>query len=173
MQWRNYRFINGLLVLASIVGMSFALYLEHVKGLDPCPLCVFQRVGLMAMGIFALIAFLHNPASNLMKRMYAFLATLSIGWSVGVAARHVWLQTLPPDQVPSCGPGLNYLIDALPLKTVLNEVLTGSGECAAIDWTFLGQSLPVWSLVFFSVLLLICLWQLFRTYPVAKKAYKK
>ncbi|BBF77017.1 MAG TPA: disulfide bond formation protein B [Acinetobacter ursingii] len=173
MQWRNYRFINGLLVLASIVGMSFALYLEHVKGLDPCPLCVFQRVGLMAMGIFALIAFLHNPASNLMKRMYALLATLSIGWSVGVAARHVWLQTLPPDQVPSCGPGLNYLIDALPLKTVLNEVLTGSGECAAIDWTFLGQSLPVWSLVFFSVLLLICLWQLFRTYPVAKKAYKK
>ena len=172
MQWRNYRFINGLLVLASIVGMSFALYLEHVKGLDPCPLCVFQRVGLMAMGIFALIAFLHNPASNLMKRMYALLATLSIGWSVGVAARHVWLQTLPPDQVPSCGPGLNYLIDALPLKTVLNEVLTGSGECAAIDWTFLGQSLPVWSLVFFSVLLLICLWQLFRTYPVAKKAYK-
>ena len=173
MHWRNYRFINGLLVLASIVGMSFALYLEHVKGLDPCPLCVFQRVGLMAMGIFALIAFLHNPASNLMKRMYALLATLSIGWSVGVAARHVWLQTLPPDQVPSCGPGLNYLIDALPLKTVLNEVLTGSGECAAIDWTFLGQSLPVWSLVFFSVLLLICLWQLFRTYPVAKKAYKK
>ncbi|RSC22633.1 disulfide bond formation protein B [Acinetobacter sp. FDAARGOS_515] len=173
MQWRNYRFINGLLVLASIVGMSFALYLEHVKGLDPCPLCVFQRVGLMAMGIFALIAFLHNPASNLMKRMYALLATLSIGWSVGVAARHVWLQTLPPDQVPSCGPGLNYLIDALPLKTVLSEVLTGSGECAAIDWTFLGQTLPVWSLVFFSVLLLICLWQLFRTYPVAKKAYKK
>ncbi len=173
MQWRNYRFINGLLVLTSIVGMSFALYLEHVKGLDPCPLCVFQRVGLMAMGIFALIAFLHNPASNLMKRMYALLATLSIGWSVGVAARHVWLQTLPPDQVPSCGPGLNYLIDALPLKTVLSEVLTGSGECAAIDWTFLGQSLPVWSLVFFSVLLLICLWQLFRTYPVAKKAYKK
>ncbi len=173
MQWRNYRFINGLLVLASIVGMSFALYLEHVKGLDPCPLCVFQRVGLMAMGIFALIAFLHNPASNLMKRMYALLATLSIGWSVGVAARHVWLQTLPPDQVPSCGPGLNYLIDALPLKTVLNEVLTGSGECAAIDWTFLGQSLPVWSLVLVSVLLLICLWQIFRTYPLAKKAYKK
>ncbi|MCU4413053.1 disulfide bond formation protein B [Acinetobacter sp. WU_MDCI_Axc73] len=173
MQWRNYRFINGLLVLASIVGMSFALYLEHVKGLDPCPLCVFQRVGLMAMGIFALIAFLHHPVSNLTKRIYALLATLSIGWSFGVAARHVWLQTLPPDQVPSCGPGLNYLIDALPFKKVLSEVLTGSGECAAIDWTFLGQSLPVWSLAFFSVLLLICLWQLFRTYPVAKKAYKK
>ncbi|WP_151979825.1 disulfide bond formation protein B [Acinetobacter guerrae] len=172
MQWRNYRFINGLLVLASIVGMSFALYLEHVKGLDPCPLCIFQRVGLMVMGIFALIAFLHNPVSNLMKRFYSLLATLGILWSVGVATRHVWLQTLPPDKVPSCGPGLNYLLDALPLKTVLNEVLSGSGECAAIDWTFLGFSLPVWSLAFFSVLLLICLWQLLRTYPTSRNAKK-
>lgn len=168
MQWRSYRFINGLLVLASILGMSFALYLEHVKGLDPCPLCIFQRVGLMVMGIFALIAFLHHPVSNAVKRVYALLATLGMLWSVGVAMRHVWLQTLPPDQVPSCGPGLNYLIDALPFKKVLSEVLSGSGECAAIDWTLFGFSLPVWSLAFFSVLLLICLWQLFRRYPVSK-----
>ncbi|WP_130803913.1 disulfide bond formation protein B [Acinetobacter ihumii] len=173
MQWRSYRFISGLLVLASIVGMSFALYLEHFQGLEPCPLCVFQRLGLIAMGVFALIAFIHNPVSNVMKRVYALLSTLGILWSVGVAARHVWLQTLPPDQVPSCGPGLDYLLDALPLKTVLHQVLSGSGECAVVDWTFLGQSLPVWSLAFFSVLLLICLWQLLRRYPVTKKAYKK
>ncbi|MDB9688503.1 disulfide bond formation protein B, partial [Acinetobacter baumannii] len=96
----------------------------------------------------------------------------AILWSVGVAGRHVWLQHLPPDQVPSCGPGLNYLIDALPMKTVLQEVLSGSGECAAIDWTFLGQSLPVWSLAYFLLLLLVCLWQLFRFYPVFKTAKK-
>lgn len=165
MQW-SYRFVSGLLVLASILGMTFALYLEHFKGLEPCPLCIFQRVGLMAMGIVALIAFLHNPVSNAFKRVYAFLATLGILWSVGVAIRHVWLQTLPPDQVPSCGPGLNYLLDALPLKTVLQQVLQGSGECAAIDWTFLGQSLPVWSLAYFSLILLVCVWQLLRRYPV-------
>ncbi|MDQ1209080.1 disulfide bond formation protein DsbB [Acinetobacter baylyi] len=165
MQW-SYRFVSGLLVLASIVGMTFALYLEHFKGLEPCPLCIFQRVGLMAMGIVALIAFLHNPVSNAFKRVYAFLATLGILWSVGVAIRHVWLQTLPPDQVPSCGPGLNYLLDALPLKTVLQQVLQGSGECAAIHWTFLGQSLPVWSLAYFSLILLVCVWQLLRRYPV-------
>lgn len=169
MQWRSYRFISGLLVLASIVGMSFALYLEHVKGLDPCPLCIFQRVGLMAMGVFALIAFLHNPASNALKRIYALLATLGILWSAGVATRHVWLQTLPPDQVPSCGPGLNYLIDVLPWKKVLSEVLQGSGECAAIDWTLFGLSLPVWSLAFFAVLLVICGWQVVRTYPISKR----
>lgn len=165
MQW-SYRFVSGLLVLASIVGMTFALYLEHFKGLEPCPLCIFQRVGLMAMGIVALIAFLHNPVSNAFKRVYAFLATLGILWSVGVAIRHVWLQTLPPDQVPSCGPGLNYLLDALPLKTVLQQVLQGSGECAAIHWTFLGQSLPVWSLAYFSLILVLCVWQLLRRYPV-------
>ncbi|EKU57415.1 MULTISPECIES: disulfide bond formation protein B [Acinetobacter] len=163
MRW-NYRLVSALLVLTSIIGISFALYLEHVQGLDPCPLCIFQRLGLIGMGLVALVAFIHNPVSSGFKRFYAFLATLSIGWSVGVAARHVWLQSLPPDQVPSCGPGLDYLVDALPMKTVLQEVLSGSGECAVVDWTFLGQSLPVWSLLYFSLILLICLWQLFRNY---------
>lgn len=88
---------------------------------------------------------------------------------MGVASRHVWLQTLPPDQVPSCGPGLNYLLDALPLKTVMQQVLQGSGECAAIDWTFLGQSLPVWSLAYFVLILAICVWQLLRHYPIYAK----
>ena len=78
MQW-NYRIVSAVLVLTSIIGLSFALYLEHVQGLDPCPLCIFQRVGLIAMGLIALIAFIHNPISNAFKRSYAFLATLAIG----------------------------------------------------------------------------------------------
>lgn len=171
MQW-SFRFVSGFLVIASIVGMAFALYLEHVQGLSPCPLCVFQRVGLMGLGFISLIALIHNPKSTVGKRIYALLGSLSILWSAGVAARHVWLQNLPPDQVPSCGPGLNYLIDALPLKNVLAQVLTGSGECAAIDWTFLGQSLPVWSLLFFVVLAVVSLWQLVRRYPTIAKAKK-
>ncbi len=165
MNWGSYRVVSGFLFLACVVGMAFALFLEHNNGLEPCPLCIFQRVGLMAMGLFALIAFLHNPKSNVLKRIYTLLATAGIGWSVGVAARQVWLQHLPKDQVPSCGPGLDYLVDALPMQTVLKEVLSGSGECAVVDWTFLGQSLAVWSLVFFSFLAIICLWQLFRKYP--------
>ncbi|WP_338560937.1 disulfide bond formation protein B [Acinetobacter sp. KS-LM10] len=166
MQWNNYRVISALLFIGSVIGMAFALYLEHVQGLEPCPLCVFQRVGLIGLGLISLIALIHNPVSNTFKRSYALLATLSILWSAGVAARHIWLQNLPPDKVPSCGPGLEYLVDALPMKTVLAQVLSGSGECAVVDWTFLGQSLPVWSFVFFAVLTLISVWQLFRRYPI-------
>ena len=74
----------------------------------------------------------------------------------------MWLQTLPADQVPSCGPGLDYLVSALPLSTVLQQVLSGSGECAEVDWTLLGLSLPVWSAAFFVVLTALSLWQLLR-----------
>lgn len=164
MQWRSYRFVSGLLFLASVIGMSFALFLEHVQGLEPCPLCVFQRIGLMGLGAISLIAFLHNPKSNTVKRLYSFLGLAAISWSVGVAGRHVWLQHLPADEVPSCGPGLDYWVDTLPMKAVFENVLKGSGECAKVDWTFLGQSLPTWSLLFFSVLALVSLWQLFRKY---------
>ena len=163
----NYRLVSGLLFLASVIGMAFALYLEHVQGLDPCPLCVFQRIGLIGLGLISLIALLHNPKSNAGKRIYAFIGSLSILWSTGVAARHVWLQNLPPDKVPSCGPGLDYWVETLPLKSVFEQVLTGSGECANIDWTFLGQSLPVWSFLFFAVLLIVSVWQLFRKYQDA------
>lgn len=165
MQWGSYRVISGLLFLGSVIGMAFALYLEHVQGLEPCPLCVFQRIGLISLGLISLIAFIHNPISNGFKRGYAFLGTLSILWSAGVAARHVWLQHLPPDQVPSCGPGLDYWLDTLPMKSVFEQVLTGSGECAKVDWTFLGQSLPVWAFVFFAVLVIVSVWQIFRKYP--------
>lgn len=161
----QYRFVSGFLFVASLIGMGFALYLEHVQGLNPCPLCVFQRVGLIILGLFSLLGMLHQPKSVVMKRTYTALGLLGVLWSTAVAARHVWLQNLPPDQVPSCGPGLDYLIDALPLKSVLQQVLSGSGECAVIDWTFLGQSLPVWSLIFFVVLSLVSFWQLLRRYP--------
>lgn len=165
MQWNQYRVISGLLFLASVIGMAFALYLEHGQGLEPCPLCIFQRIGLIGLGIISLIAWLHNPISRGLKRGYALLGALSILWSAAVAARHVWLQQLPPDQVPSCGPGLDYWLDTLPLKSVFEQVLKGSGECAMVDWTLFGQSLPVWSFAFFAVLLIVSIWQIFRKYP--------
>lgn len=161
----SYRKVNVFLVLASVVGMGFALYLQHIQGLEPCPLCIFQRVGLIGLGLFSLLAVLHNPKTFLFRRGYSLLATLSIAWSVGVAGRHIWLQNLPPSEVPACGAGLDYLMETFPLMQVLTDVLSGSGECAVIDWTFLGQSLPVWSFLFFGVLSVISLWQLFRVYP--------
>ncbi|EPF81759.1 disulfide bond formation protein B [Acinetobacter rudis] len=169
MQWRQYRVVSGFLFLASVIGMAFALYLEHVKGFEPCPLCVFQRVGLIGLGFFSLIAFLHNPRQVFVKRLYAGLGTICILWSAGVAMRHVWMQNLPADQVPTCGPGLNYLLEAFPMKTVLQQVLSGSGECAVVDWSLFGLSLPVWSGVFFIFLSIISIWQLFRFYPNKNK----
>ena len=155
-RYLTYRKLNWLLVLAAIVGMAFALvFLQHYKGLTPCPLCVFQRVGLMVMGAFALIAGIFNPRKLWLRAVLWVGSMAGILWAAGVAARHVWLQNLPPDKVPSCGPGLDYWLEALPLQEVVNQVLSGSGECAVVDWTFMGMSIPVQSLIFFSLLVLI------------------
>lgn len=152
----SYRSLAGLLTLASIVGMAFAyLYLQGVQKLDPCPLCIFQRVGLIIMGVFSALAFLLNPKSRWLRITLMSGALLGILWSIGVAIRHIWIQHLPPDQVPSCGPGLNYWLDTLPIAQVITEVFKGSGECAVIDWTFLGFSIPQLSLAFFTVLLFL------------------
>lgn len=152
----SYRGLSGLLTLASMGGMGFAyLYLQGVEKLDPCPLCIFQRVGLIAMGIFALVAFLFNPKQVWAKVLLMLGALLGMLWSIAVAIRHIWIQHLPPDQVPSCGPGLNYWMDTLPIAQLFREVFKGSGECAVIDWTFLGFSIPELALAFFSVLLMM------------------
>jgi len=140
----------------AIIGMSFALfYLQRHLGLSPCPLCIFQRVGLIVMGGFALISALFNPKSKVIRLLLWLGSLVGIGWATAVAARHVWLQHLPADQVPSCGPGLNYWLDTLPILQVFEEVFAGSGECASVDWTFMGLSIPEQSLILFSVLLIV------------------
>ena len=165
-QFTTYRYLQVLLVLMTVVGMSFALFfLQRYMGFTPCPLCVFQRIGLMMMGGFALLTVILNPKSIIIKLLLWLGSLVGIGWAAGVAARHVWLQHLPADQVPSCGPGLDYWLDTLPMQQVLNEVLAGSGECASVDWRFLGLSIPEQSLIFFSLLLLVhilILWRIIR-----------
>ncbi len=162
----NYRSLQAFLVIMTVVGMSYALFfLQRYMGLTPCPLCIFQRIGLMVMGGFALIAVLINPKSIAFKLLLWMGSLAGIGWATSVAARHVWLQHLPADQVPSCGPGLDYWLDTLPMQQVLKEVFAGSGECASISWQFLGLSIPEQSLIFFAVLLLVhilILWRILR-----------
>lgn len=152
----TYRRLQVLLVLMTIIGMSFALFfLQRYMGFSPCPLCIFQRIGLMVMGVFALIAALWHPKSKVIKLLLWLGSLVGIGWATAIAGRHVWLQHLPADQVPSCGPGLDYWLDTLPMQQVLNEVLAGSGECASVAWRFLGLSIPEQSLIFFSLLLMV------------------
>ena len=126
--------------------MGFALFAQHVLLLDPCPLCVFQRVAVISIGVIFLVAALHNP-SGAGRFVYGVLLALAAAGGAAVAGRHAWLQQLPPDQVPSCGPGLDYMLDTLPFTEVLGKVFRGSGECAEIVWQFLGLSMPGWVLV--------------------------
>ncbi|MGP5792381.1 disulfide bond formation protein B [Psychrobacter celer] len=167
----TYRNLQVFLVVMAVIGMSFALFfLQRYMGFTPCPLCIFQRIGLIVMGVFALMAALFHPKS-MAVRLVLWLGSLAgIGWSTVVAGRHVWLQHLPADQVPSCGPGLDYWLDTLPILQVFKEVFAGSGECAAIDWTFMGLSIPEQSLILFSLLLVVhglVLWRIVR--PIASK----
>lgn len=155
-QLTTYRNLQVFLVIMAVIGMSFALfYLQRHLGLSPCPLCIFQRVGLIIMGGFALISALFNPKSKVIRLLLWLGSLVGIGWATAVAARHVWLQHLPADQVPSCGPGLNYWLDTLPILQVFKEVFAGSGECASVDWTLMGLSIPEQSLILFIVLLIV------------------
>jgi disulfide bond formation protein DsbB len=155
------RICNALLALVALLAMLVALYLQHYQGLEPCPLCVFQRVAVIGVGVVAVIAAVHGPQAW-GQRVYAGVMALSALAGVVVAGRHVWLQHLPADQVPSCGPGLDFWIAALPWQQVVQQVFQGSGECAKVDWTLLGLSLPMWTLMLFVGLLLAALVQLVR-----------
>ncbi|HBX61383.1 MAG TPA: disulfide bond formation protein B [Methylophaga sp.] len=122
--------------------------MQHVMELEPCPLCILQRVLVMVTGIFFLIAAIHNPAKTGTK-IYAGLIGLTALLGAAVSARHVWLQSLPADQVPSCGPGMGFIMENFPLTDALSMVLSGSGECAEVSWTFLTLSIPAWTLLTF------------------------
>lgn len=149
------------LALLALFAMLFAWYLEYQVGLNPCPLCMTQRVFVVAGGLVALLAFLHNPA-GWGRRVYGLLCAASAIAGGAVAARHVWLQHLPPDQVPACGPSLEYMLDTLPFRETLSMVLMGDGNCAETHWTLLGFSIPEQTLMLFVVIALISLWQALR-----------
>jgi len=142
--------------------MGFALYAQYVLLLDPCPLCVFQRVAVISIGIVFLIAALHNP-SGWGGRVYTVLLALFAAGGAGVAAWHLHLQNLPPSEVPACGPGLNYMLENFPLGDALRMVFKGSGECADVVWSFLGLSMPAWVLISVGVVGIAGVWNNMRT----------
>lgn len=153
------------LAIIALLAMLFArVYLEEILGLAPCPLCMTQRVFVVLWGGIALLAALHNPA-GWGRKVYASLCSLAAIGGGAIAVRHVWLQHLPPDQVPACGPSLEYMLETLPFSETLNLVLMGDGNCAETMWTFLGLSIPEQTLIMAGIVTLVCLWQLFRKYP--------
>ena len=145
----RWLYLSGVLVISALFGA--ALYLQHALHQEPCPLCMVQRVIFIAMGGMFAIATLHNP-KHAGARVYAVLIGLLALGGIGVASRHIWIQHLPKDQVPACGPGLDYMLENFPMSEMLQELMHGSGECAAKGWTFLTLGIPEWSLVWYVLL---------------------
>ena len=150
---RQHRRLANLAGFASVAGLiAYALYAQYVLDLAACPLCIFQRVAFIAGGAVFLVAAFHAP-TGVGARAYGFLALVANLIGAGIAGRHVYIQNLPEDQVPpDCGAGLDYMLDVFGPFEAVRMVLTSAGECAEINWQFLGISMPGWALVWFVLL---------------------
>jgi disulfide bond formation protein DsbB len=137
---------NLLGFLACACLLAYAYYAQYLMHLEPCPLCIFQRIGIFVLGVMFLIAALHDPAA-FGRRVYAGLLSLAALATIGVAARHLYIQSLPPDAVPSCGASLDFMLKVFSMSEVLVKVLKGDGECAKVTWEFLGLAMPAWVLI--------------------------
>ena len=144
----------GLIITLGMLGI--ALFFQYVMGLIPCPLCSVTRVILIIMAVLFFIAFLHGP-ETWGRRIYGFLLVLGSSAGIAVSGRHSWLQHLPKEKIPECGPGLEFWINNLPPNEVIQKLFKGSGECAEVAWTLIGLSIPEWSLLIFSLILLYSL----------------
>ncbi len=144
--------------------LGFGLYLEHAQELEPCPLCVFQRMSYIAIAVIALIGAIHNPM-NVSRIVYNILLIIFALIGVGIAGRQTWLQHLPPELVPECGPGLEYMLEVFPFSEALKMIFTGSGECAEVQWQFIGLSIPEWSLICFSSITIATILAIFILKP--------
>jgi len=138
-----------------------AFYFEIYLGLEPCPLCMVSRAVVFLLGVSFLLAALHNPSGFTRKIYHGLFSVISL-LGIIVSTQHVYLQSLPADEVPSCGPNLNYMLDTLPLSEVLKKLMEGSGSCAESSWSFMSMSMPAWMLVIFSGFLLLSIIPFFQ-----------
>ena len=145
------QYLFGFLVCALM--LAYAIYEQFQMGVEPCPMCIFQRLAFIAMGIFFLIGGLHAPLSPKGRRVYAVLVAIAALIGIGIAINHLRMQFTPHDpMMAGCGPGLSYLLDSFPLTDALKKAFTGSGDCGEINWTFLGITMPGWTLIWYVIL---------------------
>jgi protein dithiol:quinone oxidoreductase len=143
----NRRAVDVAAGLVCFALVGFAIWSQQGMGLIPCPLCIFQRVAIAALGVAFLLAALPSDRQLGLRRIATGLIVLAALVAAGIASRHIWIQAQPPGSVAACGATLDYMLDVFPLTDVLRKVLTGSGECAKVDWTFLGVTMPGWVLL--------------------------
>ncbi len=147
--WR-LRSLAGL--IACVALLAYALYVQFALNLQPCPLCILQRIAFMTLGVLFLVAALHAPGHGRGRLAYAGLEVVAALAGASVASRQLWLQMQPPNPFGSCGAPLNYMVKNLPLTEVIRKVFIGSGDCAVVNWRFLGMPMSFWTLVCFVVL---------------------
>jgi disulfide bond formation protein DsbB len=160
-------FVLPALVCAALLG--FGYYLQYGQGLQPCPLCLVQRGFFYAVMAVCVLAALHGPLRRGFVAFYSGATAFFAAGGFAAAARQVWLQHLPPERVPACGPDLYFMLENFPLARVLRTLIQGTGECAVVDWTFLGLSIAEWSLGWFAAIFFYALWLAFRR-PAASPA---
>lgn len=164
MKLPGIRLANLAGFLACVGMMAFALFAEYVLLLMPCPLCVFERLAVISLGVVFLLAALQDPR-GFGRRIYAALVFLAAGSGFGVATWHVYMQNLPPEDIPTCGPGLEFIWDTFPVMEALKLVFAGSGECADVVWSFLGLSMPAWVVISVLILGVFGIWNNLRRDP--------
>ena len=144
-----------LIIFLAVGGLiGYAAYSIKILGLEPCPLCITQQFFYSIVCIAAFIAFNHNPVA-MISRFYAAIICLAAAVGIWVAGRQVWLQSLPEDEVPLCGPPLEYILEVFPFGDLLNALFIGDGNCAEIPWQFLGLSMAGWSFIGFTLFLVL------------------
>lgn len=160
----SIRITNLLITIFTALMMLIAvLYFQETLHLLPCPLCVSQRIFAIAAGVIALIAFVHNPEDR-GRKIYAALTAIAALGGASISGRQVWLQSLPADQIPACGPTLDWMFETnFPMQEILSAMFFGEGSCAEIKWQFLGLSIPGWTLVAFVFLIGVAVFQFLRS----------
>ena len=159
------RLLNLGIFITCVITIGIVLYMEHVMLLSPCGLCITQRVFVILCGVTCLAAAIHNPGAQGQK-LYAFGGASMCVFGSYFAGRQIWLQNLPEDQVPACGPGLTYIYENFPIMETLSFLLKGDGNCAEVGWQFLGiLSIPQLALIAFVFLFSICMFIAFRNQP--------
>jgi protein dithiol:quinone oxidoreductase len=150
----------GLICLACVLMLAFGLYLQHVVGLEPCPMCIVQRYALVLVALFTgLAGVFRNVGLRVVGGVLALLAALGGAYT---AASQSWLQWYPPEVV-SCGRDLYGMIETFPLKRALPMIFRGGGDCSKVDWSLFGLTLANWSFIAFVVLSLLLITLLVRS----------
>ena len=153
------QFLAGFLGCVALLG--YVIYTQLYLGLEPCPLCIFQRIAYAGVALVFLVGGLHAPRSAAGRKVYGVLLLAAAAVGMGIAGRHVWLQSLPESMAPACGPPLSFMRETMGPLDVVRKVLTGTGNCGDVDWTWLGMSMPAWSLI---GLVLAAVWGLYAAF---------